>query len=348
MRFSNPFLHIPSSRRLGTPLMAFSCFLALSTVGIAAEEEKEEVIFLDPAKAGPDFAIQGEYVGEIPAGEETHKWGAQIVALGDGEFQLTGYQGGLPGAGWTSDRKKIHAQGKLAKNVVVFITEDDEEGARYEEGKLLALDDGEVRGTLKKIERKSPTLGAKPPEGAIVLFDGSSANHFEEGEMTEEGLLLAGTASKMAFGDHALHVEFRTPFKPFARGQARGNSGVYLQSRYECQVLDSFGLKGLDNECGGIYQIQAPKVNMCLPPLSWQTYDIEFTAARYDAKGEKTRNARITIKHNGTVIHDDLELPHGTPGRLPEGPEKAPLYLQGHGNPVTYRNIWVMPHDRAE
>jgi hypothetical protein len=101
-------------------------------------------------------------------------------------------------------------------------------------------------------------------------------------------------------------------------------------------------LEGKDNECGGIYSVSAPAVNMCLPPLAWQTYDIEFTSARYNEQGEKLKNARITVRHNGVVIHDDLELPHGTPGRFDEGPQPAPLFLQDHGNPVVFRNIWAV------
>jgi hypothetical protein len=138
-----------------------------------------------------------------------------------------------------------------------------------------------------------------------------------------------------------LHIEFRTPFKPAGRGQDRGNSGVYVQGRYECQVLDSFGLEGENNECGGIYSIARPKVNACFPPLSWQTYDIDFTAAQYEGD-KKIKNARVTIRHNGIVIHDNLELPKGTPGKNPEGPGPDVIYLQGHGNPVAYRNIWVV------
>ncbi len=107
-------------------------------------------------------------------------------------------------------------------------------------------------------------------------------------------------------------------------------------------MLDSFGLEGENNECGGIYSISVPKVNMCLPPLSWQTYDIDFSAARFDENGKKIKNARATIRHNGIVIHDDLELVKGTPGRLDEGPSDEGIYLQGHGNPVVYRNIWVV------
>jgi hypothetical protein len=101
-------------------------------------------------------------------------------------------------------------------------------------------------------------------------------------------------------------------------------------------------LEGEDNECGGIYSMAKPAVNMCFPPLAWQTYDIDFTAARFDEDGNKMKNARVTIKHNGVVIHDDLELPHGTPGRYPEGPEPQGLFLQDHGNPVVFRNIWVV------
>jgi hypothetical protein len=129
---------------------------------------------------------------------------------------------------------------------------------------------------------------------------------------------------------------------PMSTGQARGNSGVYVQSRYEVQVLDSFGLEGKNNECGGIYSIAEPVVNMCLPPLSWQTYDFDFTAARYNVAGEKIKNARITVRHNGVVIHDDIELTHGTPGRHPEDPGPEALFMQDHGNPVVYRNIWIV------
>ncbi|MFV2067272.1 MAG: DUF1080 domain-containing protein, partial [Pirellulales bacterium] len=177
----------------------------------------------------------------------------------------------------------------------------------------------------------------------IVLFDGSSTDPFVDGKLIDGKYLGAsGCYSKKKFGDHSLHIEFRTPFMPQARGQGRGNSGVYIQSRYEVQVLDSFGLAGEDNECGGIYKIAAPAVNRCFPPLAWQTYDYQFTAARYDEKGQKTKNARVTIRHNGVVIHDDLELPAGTPGRHAEGPGADSLFLQYHGNPVVYRNIWAV------
>jgi hypothetical protein len=129
---------------------------------------------------------------------------------------------------------------------------------------------------------------------------------------------------------------------PKARGQGRANSGVYCQGRYEVQVLDSFGLEGKDNECGGIYTLHAPKVNMCYPPPQWQTYDIDFTAPRF-ADGKKTENARITVKHNGVLIQDNVDVKHDTAGNVvPEGPGPGPLHLQNHGNPVFYRNIWLV------
>ena len=177
----------------------------------------------------------------------------------------------------------------------------------------------------------------------MVLFDGSSADQWNGGKITPEGLLAMGVTSKQAFQSGKLHIEFRTPFMPKARGQGRGNSGVYLQDRYEVQVLDSFGLKGENNECGGIYSIAKPKVNMAFPPLSWQTYDIDFEAAEYDASGVKAKPAVITVRHNGVLIHDRVEVSKGTTaaGRK-EGADSGPIQLQNHGNPVVYRNIWFV------
>ena len=313
--------------------------LVLGVAATARAADDDSKTYLDPKSAGPDYVIQGEYLGQVAADGAEDRWGAQVIALGDGTFTLVGYEGGLPGDGWQRGDRREMADGKLTGKIARF--EADQWDAEIKDQTLTVFNGGAPLGTLKKVERKSPTMGAKPPAGALVLFDGSSAEHFEPSHMSDDKLLQPECSSKEVFGDHTLHLEFRTPFKPAARGQARGNSGVYVQSRYEVQVLDSFGLEGENNECGGIYSISKPKVNMCFPPLTWQTYDIDFTAARYE-NGKKVKNARITIRHNGVPIMEDIELPHDTPGRLQEGPEPAPLFLQGHGNPVVFRNIWVV------
>jgi len=294
--------------------------------------------YTDPEKAGRDFEIQGEYAGDAADG---NRWGAQIIADGDGKFTAIGYPGGLPGDGWSRGDDSGTVKGKWDGDEVLF--EAEEFILRVKDGKVnVESFNGDPYGTLKKVERKGDTLGKKPPAGAKVLFDGASVENLTNGKIVEGNLLGAtNVESKDKLGDHHLHIEFRTPFMPKSRGQARGNSGVYVQGRYEVQVLDSFGLEGKDNECGGIYSISEPIVNMCLPPLAWQTYDIDFTAAKYDGD-KKVKNARVTIKHNGVVIHDDLELPNGTPGRHPEEAGPQVLYLQDHSNPVVFRNIWVI------
>lgn len=298
-------------------------------------------VVTDPEQAGIDFQVQGEYEGTITVGGQAEKWGAQIIALGGGKFDLIGYQGGLPGAGWKRGDETTRFSGQLNDaGVASFATPNGT--VEVAEGELRLMMNGQAVATLKKQQRTSPTLGEQPPADAIVLFDGSSTDAWENGKLVDGQWLGATNAfTKEKLGDHQLHVEFRTPYMPEHRGQARGNSGVYLQGRYELQVLDSFALDGKNNECGGIYTIAEPIVNMCLPPLAWQTYDIDFKAAQWDGD-TKVKNARVTIRHNGVLIHEDLELPGGTPGFKPEvaGPES--LMLQNHNDPVVFRNIWVV------
>jgi hypothetical protein len=131
---------------------------------------------------------------------------------------------------------------------------------------------------------------------------------------------------------------------PAARGQARGNSGVYIQRRYEVQILDSFGLEGEFNECGALYRQTPPDINMALPPLVWQTYDIWFAPPRFAADGTtKLANARLTVLHNGVPIHWHREITAKTGGGQQEGAQALPIQLQDHGNPVMFRNIWIVP-----
>jgi hypothetical protein len=299
-------------------------------------------VYLDPAKADADFALQGEYVGEITAAGKPVKVGAQVIALGGGKFDVVFYDGGLPGAG-SDGKTKMKATAESKDGAAKF--SGDKYQGDLKDGQIsLANKAGKQLGTLAKVHRESPTLGAKPPEGAIVLFDGTTADNFNGGKLTEDGLLMAGCTSKRKFGDLKLHIEFILPYQPEDRGQGRGNSGIYLQGRYETQMLDSFGLEGKENECGGIYTVSPPDVNMCLPPLAWQTYDIDYTAAKYE-NGKLVANPRVTVQHNGVTIHKDRELPgerNTTAAPVKAGPDDGPIYLQNHGNPVRYRNIWVV------
>lgn len=307
--------------------------LALVTAAHAADNKAKDETFLDPARAGQDYIDQGEYKND---------WGgAQIIALGDGNFRMVTYRGGLPGAGWDKEFKQ-ETPGKREGDKIVF-TGANNYRAELARGKIAITADSGGPYTMERVERKSPTLGAKPPTGAVVLFDGASAGAWVGGHADERHLLAAGCKSRQSFTNFTAHLEFLLPFKPLARGQERGNSGVYLQDRYELQVLDSFGLKGEDNECGGIYSQTAPSVNMCFPPLTWQTYDIDFTCAKFDETGHKTKGTVVTIKHNGVTIHENLELKGPTPGGKKEDASGGPLQLQGHGNPVFYRNVWVLP-----
>jgi len=305
-----------------------------------------EVVDLEEAKADPDFAVQGEYLAEgvrLPEGTKD-KIGAQVVALGSGKFDVYLLDGGLPGEGWQRGDLRFRLRAERNPEGVVVLDDGGWKG-RFSDGKLELAHEKGFACQLVKVERKSPTLGAKPPEGAIVLFDGTNLDWFPGGKFGPEQSLFSGVISKPAFNSCQIHLEFRLTWMPEARGQARSNSGVYVHNCYEIQVLDSFGLEGLHNECGGIYSIKDPDVNMCFPPMTWQTYDIDFIAPKYDESGNKIANARITVRHNGVVIHDNFELPRATPGGQPEGPGPRGIQLQGHGCHVHYRNIWVVPKD---
>jgi hypothetical protein len=285
-------------------------------------------------KEGPDINLQGEYA--------TEKIGLQVIALGNGNFRAVIHKGGLPGAGWDKS-EKVEIESKLDVDKIDF-TQGDWKIALNSSDATLEGPAGKF--ALKKVERESPTMGATPPKAAVVLFDGSSCDAFTGGHFDDlnRHLLASGSKTQRAdFQDYTLHLEFLLPFKPLGRGQDRGNSGVYNQDRYEVQVLDSFGLKGVSNECGGIYRKTDPTVNMCFPPLRWQTYDIDFEAARYDASATKIKNAVITVKHNGVLIHDKVEIDGPTGGGKKEDPTGGAIQLQGHGNPVYYRNIWILP-----
>jgi len=320
------------------PALAGLVLGTLGIIGPAQADQSQEVIDPAEAQADPDFAFQGEYLGEaaLPGWDRT-KIGAQVIGLGDGQFRAVLYCGGLPGAGWRRGDEREFLEGRREGGLVRLSGKGF--SGRIENGKLTLQDnDDKVLAELERTERHSPTLGQKPPVGALVLFDGTSAENFEDGELTEMGTLDAGCTLKTQPRIARLHLEFRLSWRPKARGQQRSNSGVYVGGIPEIQVLDSFGLEGARNECGAFYGRREPQVNMCLPPLEWQTYDVEFKPPRLGPDGQPQGNYRVTVRHNGVAVHKNYDT-----GRRELGPQR--LHLQQHGNHVQYRNIWVVERE---
>ena len=199
------------------------------------------------------------------------------------------------------------------------------------------------------------TMGTKPPAGAVVLFDGGSLDNWVKMDnspaqwVVEQGAIQVVPKSgdictRQRFTDHFLHLEFMLSDMAQEAGQRKANSGVFIQGRYEIQVLDSSGwdIPGL-GDCGAIYNQYAPLANACLPALNWQTYDVIFRAPRCEGKVVKER-ARLTLFHNGIIVHNNVEL-EGVTGAPTDTDIQLPghLRLQDHGNVIWYRNIWAQP-----
>ena len=309
--------------------------VALAGTAFAAEEAVDSRF--KPAQ--PDAAM-GDWQG-------TAGYVAQVFPTGDGKYQanvlrkfdepdakplaiLRGDLAALSGDGWS---------GAMT-------------GGHFKAGR------GGDRFDLQRVTRRPPTLGAPPPDGAIVLFDGKNLDAWAKKSgkdwLKEDGpakwKLVDGGAvevvpasdcliSHRKFGDCRLHVEFRTLGAPT-------NSGVYLQTRYEANINETYGRldgtpnAGFDN-CTP--KDTSPRIRASRPPLEWQTLDIDFTAPRFDAAGRKTAKPRATVLLNGVKLYDGQELnpPTGAAGRLGEAPA-GPLMLQEHGMPVQFRNIWVV------
>jgi hypothetical protein len=196
-----------------------------------------------------------------------------------------------------------------------------------------------------------------PPSDAIVLFDGKDLSKWVNDTkgpadwLVQDGVVTVhGTNqmfSKQPFGDCQLHVEWAAPTPPTGKGQGRGNSGIFFQSRYELQVLDSYENETYFNgQAGSIYKQIPPLVNACRKPGEWQTYDIVFHAPRFAPDGKLLSPARITLLHNGVLVLDNAEIKGTThfekkPTRYVKHNLKEPLRLQNHHNAVRFRNIWI-------
>lgn len=203
----------------------------------------------------------------------------------------------------------------------------------------------------------TPGEGTLPPSDAIVLFDGTNLDNWKgataetptwtvaDGAMTVNPK-TGGIVSKQGFGDLQLHIEWRTPAEVVGESQGRGNSGVFLMGKYEVQVLDNYENATYSNgQAGSVYKQHLPLVNACRPPGVWQAYDIIFTAPRFNADETLASPAYVTVIHNGVLVQNHVELkgPTEYKGRpiYQAHPDKLPISLQEHSNPVSYRNIWV-------
>jgi hypothetical protein len=330
-----------------------SAVLMLASAGAAAGEQ--------------DHPFMGDWEGRWTQGRVyPPRIAAQIVPWAEGRYQIHLF---------TALRKK-------APEYVVIEAAPDGDTLRFEHGPWSGTIHGDrfegkgrLRGRdgsfeMKRTFYESPHLGVRPPKNALILFDGSD---FDEWEMVgRDGRTALATweivdramrivpelgnhkigsslGTKRTFRDFHLHIEFRLPLLPANTDQRRGNSGVIIEDYafYEVQVLDCYGLPGYYDECGCIYQVAPPKVNMCGMPRQWQSYDITFRAPRFDWAGDLLQKARITVDHNGELIHNGLELPFSD-GALqqkrerPDSRRPGRIKLQDHGYPVEYRNIWIV------
>ena len=330
-----------------TVLTIVTGLVALGLVAVPCHAAKP-----DKRAEEPDDGIMGEYVGRWrPAGGNACEAMARVIGEGDGGYRVRLFTshawaskfGELTG---TANEKRVELTGKVG---------DADGKGTIEGGEVLVAKSsaGEFEG--KYTVRKSPTEGRKPPAGAVVLLPYEAGKKTDLKEWTnqkwqpvDDGSALVsggGNVSKKEFGGIRLHVEFRCPYQPKARGQGRGNSGVYLHGKYEVQVLDSFGLEGKGNEAGAIYGVAAPKVNPALPPTRWQTYDIVFHGPKLGDDGTVLKPPVFEkVLFNGVLIQESAEVTKTTTaGMKGKVREVGPLMLQDHGNTVRFRNIWYVP-----
>lgn len=331
--------------------------LANHQAPLCAAETQQDLSRFDREKVDP---YMGDYEGVyLAVGRDPRPAEAKVIAEGTGAYRvMIASQAGVD-LFWPP---RIEIQGTL--DAEGFRLSGESAGLPWEGGiaggELTARVKSRYGGTftLKHVVRESPTAGKKPPADAVVLLPFEEGTPPDASEWTNDtwipladGSLVVGdgdTRTKKEFGDVFLHLEFCIPYVPEGRGQDRGNSGVYFQDRYEPQILDSYGLIPRAGDCGALYEIAVPPVNPCLPPLSWQTYDITFRAPRFDAEGRQIEFPWMTVELNGEKIHERQWITHSTVGGAEGFVAKGPFRLQDHGHEVRFRNIWVVELENLE
>lgn len=321
--------------------------LSLMCPALLAREAKTAADFY-PAEKDP---FMGNWAGRWTDDEDVDPdISAQIIATGRNQYTLR-----LASRLFMRSPVMATMEARAKDGVLEF--SDQNFQIKVEDGLLTGRrSSGNSSFTMKPYVFEPSALGTPPPDGAEVLFDGTNFDAFtgSEGWEIVDGAMMVhpdtdDLESRNHYLDAQLHVEFRLPFQPKERGQSRGNSGVFLQGKYEVQVLDSFGLEGTYDECGALYKLSAPHVNACLPPGDWQSYDIYYTAARFAEDGSVTAYPRMTVYHNGILIHNDQELSWITAWKekdrlKPPPTEAGPIILQSHrSHYVQFRNVWIKP-----
>ncbi|MHB1305684.1 MAG: 3-keto-disaccharide hydrolase [Limisphaerales bacterium] len=331
-RFPQPASELTPStaRRHGIPGVIFACALSAAQLLAAADQFMGEY----RGSFSPDTAVKLEAT-------------AKVVAEGDGYYRVVMTSPGRDGR----EGAVIEIYGReFGPEVGLFGRAGGYDwSGSIKHGQLFATSGYEQSFQLTRIESQSPKAALPPPAGAVVLLPFEPERTAELSQWTnrewkalDHGVMEAAPGkganrTRREFGRiQQLHLEFWLPREPRNRGQGRANSGVYLADHYEVQILDSFGLTHTSGDCGGLYGIARARVNASLPPETWQTYDITFEPAELDARGQTAQPPRITVWHNGVLIHDRQEIP------MKKHRLQGPLQLQDHGHPIRFRNIWLI------
>jgi hypothetical protein len=299
------------------------------------------------------FTDQGRY----PLNKKNAECAAQVIDAGNNKYIIHLSEILYARAGNMASAIGRKEGNTIKINSENLICEISQEGIS---GKLFFRNDW-LGFHLNKVEVGSPTLGALPTTEALVLFDGNGFDHWiGDGDKEVNWIVVNDNEAEVIpvtpgqrpkhdiitrqkFTDLYLHIEFKLPLMAESEDQQRANSGVIFEGIGEVQILDSYGLEGNYNECGAIYRTSPPKVNMCSPPLTWQTFDIIFHGPGYNKKGQKTEDGNITVYHNGKRVHYQLPLKK-SPEQLNPGETEFPvgIRLQDHQNTLWFRNIWAI------